>query len=509
MRKPNKRAPGFILGGRYAVNEVIGSGGSGCVYLCQDLRLPGKRWAVKESIVESDNGSVHGEAEMLIGLTHPRLPRVVDFFPPGEDGCSYLVMDYIEGVTLDRYLASRDCSIEAEALLLIAMQILEVLQYLHEHNPPIVYRDLKPSNLMLTPEKGLVLIDFGIARRQREGAGSDTVKLGTVGFAAPEQYGGGQSGPRSDLYGLGALLLYLATGGKFSEWAPGMERRLEDRVPGRMIPVLRKLLRSKPEDRYSSAAEVMDVLAAIHPDDSKGGAKGRIRVSKMIERPLLPSREAAGRSGLITIRGTCRGIGVTHTSLAAAQLLARQGQGPVAWVDWDPASPVRSRIGELAAASGQRNRMQTGGPVELNGIHFWKRPEGGLDELDSGYRYIVLDMGSRDYGQADADFWQGDFPLILASGADWRWQETLQQLRRMEWRPDSGGRILLPLAVRDSAEMLRGLVESREVYALPWQASPFDSGGPLTAELKRHLLPGSGSWGSTRKGGLFREKRTF
>ncbi|WP_025692399.1 serine/threonine-protein kinase, partial [Paenibacillus zanthoxyli] len=416
MRYKSKLKPGQILGGRYAIAGIIGSGGSSHVHLSEDLRLHGKRWAVKECVAENqDYGNVQAEAELLISLDHGRLPRVADFFPPDEDGYSYLVMDYIEGVTLSRYMDSLGAKIPGEILLLFAKQLLEVLQYLHEHRPPIVYRDLKPSNIMLSPEKGLMLIDFGIARRHRGGAGEDTVKLGTVGFAAPEQYGSGESDHRSDLYGLGALLLYLATGGKYSEWAAGMERRLDGRAPEILIPVLRRLLRPRPEDRYGSAEEVLRVL-----EDVKAGSSAGIR-QQVLTRTTLPAKS---NSHIVTLMGTASGIGVTHTSLAAAHLLSRSG--PVAWVDYAPDSPVYGRIRSLAAASGNSiPSEETAGPLEVNGIHCWRRPEdGSLKELAAHYRYIVLDMGSGGYEGAEAEFASGHIPLLLASGADWRMEET-------------------------------------------------------------------------------------
>ncbi|WP_025702759.1 serine/threonine protein kinase, partial [Paenibacillus forsythiae] len=439
MRYKSKLGPGDILGGRYAVRGIIGSGGSSHVHLGEDLRLPGKRWAIKECVADNqDYGNVQAEAELLISLDHGRLPRVVDFFPPDEDGYAYLVMDYIEGVTLNRYMDSVGGKIPGDTILLFAKQLLEVLQYLHEHRPPIVYRDLKPSNIMLAPDKGLVLIDFGIARRHRGGAGEDTVKLGTVGFAAPEQYGGGQSDHRSDLYGLGALLLYLATGGKYSEWAAGMEGRLEGRLPGTLVPVLRRLLRPRPEDRYGSAEEVLRALEGAKAGSSPAGSRPQA--------PVKPAPPAPSQARIVSLMGTASGIGVTHTSLAAARLLARFGS--VAWVDYDPASPVYGRIRSLAEASGRRVPSgEAEGPLELGGIHCWKRPEDGvLEGLTSRFRYVVLDMGSGAYEGAEAEFARGDIPLLLASGADWRMEETLRWLGRSGWRQGSSWKIGLPLA---------------------------------------------------------------
>lgn len=214
MEYPSKLFVGHMIGGRYKMIRKIGEGGMSHVYLAEDLKLPGKLWAIKESVSDPKlYSSIRDEAQLLISLSHARLPRIVDFFPPDNDGYTYLVMDYIQGITLEKYFSGYRGRIPMDSILQLADQLLEVLDYLHTHEPAVIFRDLKPSNIMLTEQLELRLIDFGIARNYKQEQTQDTVKLGTVGFAAPEQYGSGQSDARSDLYGFGALLLYLSTGG--------------------------------------------------------------------------------------------------------------------------------------------------------------------------------------------------------------------------------------------------------------------------------------------------------
>ncbi|AHV97709.1 serine/threonine-protein kinase [Paenibacillus sabinae] len=498
MRYPSKLIRGQILGDRYLVAGLVGSGGSSHVHLGEDLRLPGKRWAIKECVTEDLYGTVQAEAELLIALNHRRLPRVADFIPPDEDDYSYLVMDFIEGLTLDRYMEARGGVIPGDTLLLFAEQLLEVLQYLHQHRPPIVYRDLKPSNIMLTPDNELMLIDFGIARRHRMDAGEDTVKLGTVGFAAPEQYGSGQSDHRSDLYGLGALLLYLATGGQTSGWSAGMERRLEGRVPEPLIPVLRRLLRPRPEDRYESAAEVLRILEGVKPDRSAGERKNE----PLVER-ILPQ----GKTSIVTMMGTASGLGTTHASLAAARFLSRYGR--TAWVDYAPESPVYERIGALAEAAGRRAPSEgADGPLEVNGFDCWKRPgSGSLADLAGRYRYIVIDMGTGAYEGAAERFSQGDIPMLIASGADWRMEETLVRLRRCGYQPAGGWKIALPLAGSQAAELLRRTLGSKEVYTLPCQPEPFATGGEMEPVLKNLFVSILEKGGGRNKGSFLQRKK--
>jgi serine/threonine-protein kinase len=151
------------------------------------------------------------EAQILAGLKHPGLTDVTDFFSDG--GNWYLVMEYVEGETLKDYLERIGGRLPQDEALGIIRQLCPVLEYLHSQSAPVIFRDLKPSNVMLTPQGKVKLIDFGIARFFKPGRRQDTMNLGTPGFAAPEQYGGqGQCDARADVYSLGALLLQMLTG---------------------------------------------------------------------------------------------------------------------------------------------------------------------------------------------------------------------------------------------------------------------------------------------------------
>ena len=153
----------------------------------------------------------HQEARLLGSLHHPNLPRIYDAF--SEYGRSYLVMDYIDGKTLLQLLKNAGKRpLPVAQVLDYATQLCDVLAYLHAQNPPIIFRDLKPTNVMVTENGHVVLIDFGIARFFKEGQAQDTVYLGSPGYAPPEQHGVSQTNPRSDLYALGATLHCCLTG---------------------------------------------------------------------------------------------------------------------------------------------------------------------------------------------------------------------------------------------------------------------------------------------------------
>lgn len=210
--------PLTILVGRYVILERIAQGGMGAIYKAQDQRLQGKVVAVKEmsesAIAPSERTRVlesfQREAELLARLEHPSLARVTDRFQEGER--HYMVMELIEGQTLEKLMEGRSDPFPEDQVLAWADQLCDVLSYLHSQKPKIIYRDVKPANVMVVDVSGQVkLIDFGIARFFKPGKRKDTIEFGTDGYAPPEQYGKSQTNEQSDIYALGAMLHQLLT----------------------------------------------------------------------------------------------------------------------------------------------------------------------------------------------------------------------------------------------------------------------------------------------------------
>jgi WD40 repeat protein len=299
-------APHFLLKQRYNILEEVGRGGFGAVYKAQDTHLNNRLVAVKEMV--SQGGALHSqelqdaiesfkrEAVMLAGLTHPNLPRIYEQF--GEQGRLYLVMDFIEGETLEARLQKMGIGLfPLESVLDLVLQLCSVLEYLHARNPPIIFRDLKPGNIMLTPSGHLFLIDFGIARIFKPGQEKDTTALGSYGYAPPEQYGKSQTTVRADVYSLGATLHQLLSGDDPSEtpfqFAP---LRIPDRV---LAGLVMRMVNVEVEKRPASIAIVRQELQRITAQFTMGGTLPRLAIHSLnTSAPMAASNGKAMLPGM-------------------------------------------------------------------------------------------------------------------------------------------------------------------------------------------------------------------
>lgn len=252
--------PDTVLRGKYRITDVVGEGATSVVYAALDLSRPGTRWAVKEIIspLAADEHETaealemfRREYEMLKELNHPGLPKVIDCFH--EERGHYLVMEYVEGTSLQAMYEAQKRIFSPHELLPWTLQLLDILQYLHSQTPPVVYRDLKPSNIVITAGGRAKLIDFGISRHFSPEKECDTQNLGTPGFSAPEQYGNRQTDYRSDIYSLGATLYFLMSGRNpedFSFKFPPVTR-FNPGVPSWMSELLSHALEADHEKRLA------------------------------------------------------------------------------------------------------------------------------------------------------------------------------------------------------------------------------------------------------------------
>lgn len=471
MRHPARLEHGSLLGGRYRIESVLGTGGMSQVYKAEDMKLPGKTWAIKESVATVPyESSMETEAALLTSLRHPRLPLIVDFFVPDEEGYTYLVMEYIEGQTLSDYHKQCRGKIPLEHMTDFVLQLLDVLSYLHGLNPAVIYRDLKPSNIMITPDYEVRLIDFGIARSFKAQHTEDTVKLGTAGFAAPEQYGTGQTDARSDLYGLGALLLYLMTGGTYTEWIQGVESSIRSDVPRTYIPVVRRLLRQNPEERFQSADEVRKELLR-RPGITESNESTTLTIN--------------GGTRVIALTGASSGVGVTHTAIAISHYLERQ-QFKVAVIEMSPRSQSFARIQQVAQAG---KPLSAGRQFAVDGVHYWKQSGRAdiLSLLGGSYQFIVMDLGSGQDQNRLEEFLRADLPIVVGSGAEWKQAEINAFVRSHHRYPRDKWIYCLPLAATDAVQRVRRTLNTSSVYGLPLHIDPFDR-DPQTDKVLAHIL---------------------
>ncbi|MBX7254373.1 MAG: protein kinase [Candidatus Promineofilum sp.] len=262
-----------LIHDRYVIVRTIGQGGMGAVYLATDTLDQNRVVAVKEmsnaAIPDANDrqrsvAQFQHEAQLLRRLRHPNLPVVSDEFVVGDR--NYLVMEYVPGSTLQQMLSRGEGPFAENRVVAWTNQLCDVLDYLHRQQPPIIFRDLKPGNIMIMADDRLKLIDFGIARLFKPGQRQDTMLLGTQGYAAPEQYGMGQSDARSDIYALGATLFSLLTGqdpGQLSPLKPlPPVRSYRPDISPELETVILRATRMNAAERWQSTQELRHAIAS-------------------------------------------------------------------------------------------------------------------------------------------------------------------------------------------------------------------------------------------------------
>ena len=262
--------------GKYTVIRELGQGGEGCVYLARDEDLQ-RLVAIKKVNRKGQDSEAEKqlmkEADVLQQLRHPMLPVIYDLL---WEGAWYLVMEYIQGTTLHNYI-DKNGYVQTERACAWAEQLLDIFMYLHTRKPPVIYRDLKPDNIMVCPDGRLKLVDFGAAYRRSFGSMRDHGMAATLGYAAPEQLGrllnrGGQEGElktgyaghstyadeRSDIYAFGKVLYYIVTGADPTK-PPYTSRSIRDYqplLPGKLERLIRKCINDDPSARYQVVADI-------------------------------------------------------------------------------------------------------------------------------------------------------------------------------------------------------------------------------------------------------------
>jgi len=276
---------GVTVANRYLIQEVVGFGGMGSVYRARDLHFPNvtKLVAVKEMINSAPDPLVRStivqnferEANLLATLHHPSIPRIYDYF--SLESRSYLVLEFIHGKDMEAIINDTSGFLSETQVLSWAIDLCDVLEYLHQHKPdPIIFRDMKPSNVMINSNGEVMLVDFGIAKSFQSGIKG--TMIGTEGYSPPEQYRG-EATPMADIYSLGATIHHALT-----RRDPRLEppfsflerplRRINPAVSAELEVIVNRTLEYDPDSRFKSAAEMRDALMTVA---RKTGALIRIR----------------------------------------------------------------------------------------------------------------------------------------------------------------------------------------------------------------------------------------
>lgn len=318
----------IVLAGRYTVDRVVGRGGMSTVYRAFDARFSNRVVAVKEMVNQFPTPEERAEAErdflreadMLAALHHHAIPTVFDRF--NHQNRHYLVMEYIEGENLEVALARRTEPYPEDQVRVWALEICAVLQYLHGQHPPVIFRDLKPGNILVDGQGRLRLVDFGIARFFRQAQSADTTALGTSGYASPEHYTG-QTDARSDIYSLGATLHHLLTLRDPSRQPPFQfptVRSINAAVSPELDALIGRMLASDRAVRFASIGEVEAALRAQPRPNRARGAPAPVLAA-----PQAPALAPLTPGSVVLVIARVRR---THMPMLVAEMGRLLGHSP-------------------------------------------------------------------------------------------------------------------------------------------------------------------------------------
>ena len=405
--------PGTVLAGRYQIERFLAGGGMGVVYVAQDQRLAERQVAIKEIFDRFTNPEeraqaieyFHREADTLAKLTHPAIPAIFDRF--GEGNCHYLVMDFVEGGNLEQEIAGLGGQLPESRVIEIGRELCDVLTYLHSFSPPIIYRDMKPGNVILRPDGRITLIDFGIARIFAP-QGKATL-IGTPGFAPPEQYSG-QVDERSDIYGLAATLHYILTGRDPEKHPPFSCPPVLSEKPDAspfLAQAIDQALAYKAEERPKSAEAFKDMFlygrglsAAGPPSSSQAATQILEPLSESVAEPLATEprqkkrgwgRMVATLVFLLLLSGGAYGL-FTSPELLQGNPIARAGekipwQQIETWLPESQRSRFRDFVANLPWERAKRLRALRAEPLELISLNLVNTSRDGtpLSEVKDSY----------------------------------------------------------------------------------------------------------------------------
>lgn len=453
---------GQLFDNKYKMLKKLGQGGTSKVFLAEHAQLK-TLWAIKE-IQKKQNQHIDLAAEpnAMKNLRHPSLPRIFDI--QENDDFLYIIQDYIEGDNLND-LIREEGAFKEERVLKWAKQITDVYLYLHNLKPnPLIYRDMKPSNLIVDSKDNIKIIDFGIAREYKADATEDTTMLGTRGYASPEQYGASQSDSRSDIYSLGITLYYLLTG--ISPNHRTFDLTLLKRVPyisKEMTDVIEKCTQYHSEKRYQDAESLMKDLNEINRD---------------FTHEYMEKRYKSISTTQIAFVGATGGCGTTHTTFLFANILRKHYK--VAVVEMNTSQDLKELQYSYSGSV-------EGNVFRIKNVDYYKSvDEVQLIEISNQkYDFILLDLGSyQDMYDFDT-FLRADIKIIMTHGSDWKtkhlhnfYKELGSRDIKKEWK------ICIPFI---PIKILDDFTDDykNDIFTIPFHVNPFKLSKEIDEELIR------------------------
>ncbi|MBU3158788.1 serine/threonine protein kinase [Clostridium frigoris] len=257
---------GDILDNKYEVIRTLGKGGMGVVYLCKNTSL-GNLWAIKEVIQGKKNIDILTEANILKNLNHPGIRKIIDIFYANNN--LYMVQDYVDGQTLKEYVNANG-RIQTEKICKIVSDLCDIIGYLHNQNPIIIYRDIKPSNIMIMTSGKVVLIDFGISKVYKTDMSQDIdmICAGSSGYAAPEQYGSGKCCMQTDIYGIGMLIYFMMKGRTpYTGIEPLLDENYGTEINDELKKITQRCVKIDINERYALVEDLKEAILQISPED--------------------------------------------------------------------------------------------------------------------------------------------------------------------------------------------------------------------------------------------------
>lgn len=386
---------GTVLFSRYKITDLIGSGGTSHVYLAENVKV-GTKVAVKVVSKERSAADLIGEKELLKELRHSAIPIILDIEEDEEN--LYLVEEYVEG----RVLTSLKQQLGEEEMIAIMLQLCDVLNYLHRvSETPIIYRDMKPDNVILMADGRLKLIDFGIAIQYSDDSKEHKAHYGTRGYAAPEQLSYAKSDEKTDIYAMGVTVYYMLTGKNLSQPPYRLKpiREVNPEVSVAFGAIISKCIETLPAKRYQNVAQVMYDLKAMREEDQG-------------EKDFHTFKTQSKK--IITIAGIRRGMGTTHMAFMLGNYYRLQNK-TVAIIEWQKRDDLLRMAAYHPDMAEERYRYTYRGMdcyFHISGCDYSKA-------LDRFYDVVIVDAGTCSEMMDKGSYEVSDEVLILCGTKDW------------------------------------------------------------------------------------------